>query len=268
MAGKFGLFSVQPLVLFNARFFGAGILLLVFVHLYTRERFPRGAEWKHLVLFGLFNTTLYLGLFVIALNEVTPGITTLAVAMNPLFISVLSAVWTRRRVLLREWAGIVTGLVGVLVAAWPHLETDYASAKGLVIIGLSQIAYSVGAVYYAEVKWTLSRTAINGWQVFIGAWLTVPFTWLTYRHENTFDLTFVVSLTWLVIPVSIGAIQLWLRLLKDDPVRASLWLYLCPVFGFVYAWALLGEPLSLYTLAGTVLVLGALWMAGGRGRGR
>lgn len=256
--------SVEPLVLFNARFFGAGILLLMFVHLIRRERVPRMGEWRQLGFFGLFNTTLYLGLFVLALDEVTPGITTLAVALNPLFIAILSALWMRRAVHVREWVGIVVGIAGVVVAAWPHLETSYASALGLVLIGLSQIAYSVGAVYYADVKWTLSRTAINGWQACFGAWLTLPFTFLLHGEENHFDQRFFLSLSWLVIPVSIGAIQLWLRLLKEDAVRASMWLYLCPVFGFLYAWWLMGEPLSVYTLVGTVLVLGALWMGGGK----
>ena len=95
------------------------------------------------MLFGLLNTTLYLGLFVIALNEVTPGITTLAVALNPLLISVLSAVWTKRRVLTREWIGILIGIAGVFIAAYPHLQTDFATPFGLVLLGCSQLAYSL-----------------------------------------------------------------------------------------------------------------------------
>jgi drug/metabolite transporter (DMT)-like permease len=69
-----------------------------------------------------------------------------------------------------------------------------------------------------------------------------------------------LSLSWLVLPVSVVAIQLWLRLLKADAIRASMWLYLCPVFGFLYAAVLVGEPLNSYTFVGTALVLIALYL--------
>jgi probable blue pigment (indigoidine) exporter len=261
VAGKFGLFSVEPLVLFNMRFFAAGVLMLTFVHGFRKDRFPHGVEWRQLSVFGALNTTLYLGLFVLALSEVTPGITTLAVALNPLFISILSAIWTKRKVLMREWMGIVIGMGGVFIAAYPHLETSLASPTGLVLLAFSQVAYSVGAVYYADVDWKLSRVTINAWQVFIGGILLLPFTLFMHEKENTFDLRFLLSLAWLVLPVSVVAVQLWLRLLKADAVRASMWLYLCPVFGFLYAAVLVGEPLNLFTFCGTALVLVALYMA-------
>jgi probable blue pigment (indigoidine) exporter len=261
VAGKFGLFSVEPLVLFNVRFLGAGAVLLVYVYAIERHRLPEGKEWKQLTLFGAFNTTLYLGLFVLALKEVTPGITTLAVALNPLFISVLSAVWMKRKVIVMEWVGIAIGIAGVFLAAYPHLETSSATPGGLVILGLSQVAYSVGAVYYAAVPWRLSRTTVNAWQVFIGGVLIIPFTWLLHEKENHFDARFFLSLAWLIFPVSILAIQLWLRLLKADAVRASMWLYLCPVFGFIYASFFLHEPITYHTLIGTAFVMTALYIS-------
>jgi probable blue pigment (indigoidine) exporter len=49
-------------------------------------------------------------------------------------------------------------------------------------------------------------------------------------------------------------------LLKTDAVRASLWLYLCPIFGFIYSAILLNEPITLYTITGTLLVMAALYI--------
>lgn len=264
-AGKFGLFSVEPLVLFNIRFLGAGGILLAYVYLVERSRLPTGGEWKQLSLFGAFNTTLYLGIFVMALQFISPGITTLAIALNPLFISIFSALWMKRKVLVREWLSIALGIGGVIVATYPLLQTSHASPAGMILLGLSMIAYSLGAVYYASVNWKLSRTSINAWQVLIGGLLLIPFTVAMHKKENHFDLRFWLSLAWLIFPVSILAVQLWLRLLKSDAVKASLWLYLCPVFGFLYAAILLGEPITLYTLLGTALVMTALYL-GQRGK--
>jgi drug/metabolite transporter (DMT)-like permease len=260
VAGKFGLLSVEPLVLFNIRFLGAGTLLLAYTFIAERAKLPQGKEWTSLTIFGAFNTTLYLGIFVIALQFTSPGITTLAVALNPLFISAMTALWMKRRVTVVEWFSIAMGLAGVFVASYPLLKNSEAKPIGLILLIISMAAYSAGAVYYASVKWNLSRISINGWQVFIGGILLIPFTFFLHDKENNFDLNFWLSLAWLIIPVSVVAVQLWLRLLKTDAIKASLWLYLCPIFGFIYAAILFHETITLYTIIGTLLVLSALYI--------
>jgi probable blue pigment (indigoidine) exporter len=261
VAGKFGLFSVEPLVLFNVRFISAGCILLTFTLLVEKTRLPKKHEWKSLIIFGAFNTTLYLGIFVIALQHSSPGITTLAVALNPLLISAMSALWAKRKVSILEWSSIAMGLAGVFIASFPLLANSQVKPIGLILLVLSMAAYSAGAVYYANVKWQLSRISINGWQVFIGGILLIPFTLLFFHEkENHFDTTFWLALGWLVLPVSVLAVQLWLRLLKTDAVKASLWLYLCPIFGFAYAAFLFNEEITWLTVIGTVLVLAALYI--------
>jgi drug/metabolite transporter (DMT)-like permease len=54
---------------------------------------------------------------------------------------------------------------------------------------------------------------------------------------------------------------LWFYLVRKDAVHASLWLFLCPIFGFIYAALLLKEPISIYTYAGTLLVIAGLYLA-------
>jgi probable blue pigment (indigoidine) exporter len=260
VAGKFGLYSAEPLVLFNTRFILAGILLLAYAYVFQKSRLPRGIEWKQLTVFGALNTTLYLGIFVIALQFITPGITTLAIALNPLFISMMSALWLKRKIIMTEWIAIIVGILGVVVATYPLLSTSEASPEGLILLALSMLTYSLGAIYYSAVTWDLSRTTINAWQVFLGGILLLPFTIIFFKNENHFDTRFWLSLAWLIIPVSVGAVQLWLRLLKSDAVRASLWLYLCPVFGFIYSIVLLNEPFTIFTIAGTALVMFALYI--------
>jgi probable blue pigment (indigoidine) exporter len=260
VAGKFGLHSVEPLVLFNIRFLLAGLLLLSVVYGFQRNRIPSGKEWTQLTIFGAFNTALYLGIFIIALQYVAAGITTLAIALNPLFISIMSAIWTKKRISLMVWLSILLGSLGVVVAAYPLLQNSQATVGGLLLLALSMFTYSFGSVYYAAVKWELPRTVINAWQVFIAGFLLMPLTFFMHQKENHFDITFWVSQAWLIIMVSIFAVQLWLRLLKADAVRASLWLYLCPIFGFLFSTFFLKESFTLYTICGTVLVILALYV--------
>ncbi len=260
VAGKFGLFSVEPLVLFNLRFLLAGAILLSYIHTFQNARLPQGMEWKQLTIFGALNTALYLGIFIIALQYITAGITSLAIVLNPLFISIMSSVWIKRKVKSIEWISITLGMIGVGIAAYPLLKGSEVTVKGLCLLGLSMVSYSLGSVYYTTIPWTLPRTSINAWQVFISGILIAPFTILFHTKPNHFDLRFWLSLMWLIIPVSIVAVQLWLRLLKTDAVRASLWLYLCPIFGLTFSTILLDEPFTMYTIIGTILVLVAVFI--------
>jgi probable blue pigment (indigoidine) exporter len=265
IAGKFGLRSAEPLVLFTSRFLLAGFILLMIARFVRKERNPEGQEWKHLFIYGLFNTTLYLGIFIIALQFITAGITALAIALNPILISIMSSIIMKRRTLYHEWTSIALGMAGVALASYPLLANEEISYAGMALLILSMLTYSYGSVYYSSVTWTLPRMVINGWQVLIGGLILLPFTVIFYKGENKFDLNFGLSLFWLIVPVSILSVQLWLRLLKTDAVKASLWLFLCPVFGISFSTWLLDEPFTWYTIVGALLVLGALWI-GQRGK--
>jgi drug/metabolite transporter (DMT)-like permease len=260
VAGKFGLLSSEPLTLFTIRFLLAGGLLLIFALLTSRHRWPTSKEWMQLTIFGAFNTALYLGIFIVALKDVTAGITALALALNPVMIGILSSMWMKRPTAKLEWISIIIGITGVAIATYPLLLSGHANSRGMILLGLSMVCYSVGSVYYSSVKWELPRSVINGWQVFIGGLLLLPFTLIFEGGGTTYDLNFWLSIAWLVIPVSIAAVQLWLILLKEDAVKASLWLFLCPIFGLFYSSWLLGEPFTLYTFFGTCLVLVSLYV--------
>jgi drug/metabolite transporter (DMT)-like permease len=259
-ATKFGIISAEPLVLSNVRFLLAGTMMLVYAYGIEKSALPTRREWQQLVVFALLNTTLYLGLFVLAMKQVAAGIGSLSTATNPLIISVLSAFWVGRRVKYTEWMAIVLGMAGVGLATYPLLQNSFATLEGLLILAGSMLSYSIGTVYYSTCKWTLTRVALNGWQVFIAGFLLLPFTFIFHEKDSTFDLRFWLSVFWLIIPVSIIAVQLWLYLLKTEPDKASLWLFLCPVFGFIYASVLLREPLTWHTFAGTALVIAGLWI--------
>jgi drug/metabolite transporter (DMT)-like permease len=85
VATKFGVQSVHPLILANARFFIAGTSMLLFAYGVQRSRtgkseayslknaWPTRTEFRQLSIFALLNTTIYLGAFVIALKAGVGG---------------------------------------------------------------------------------------------------------------------------------------------------------------------------------------------------
>lgn len=268
VATKFGVQSVHPLVLANVRFFiaGSGMVLFAYGVRRTRNAWPVGKEWRQLAIFSLLNTTIYLGSFVLALKQVSAGIGSLSTATNPLFIALLSALWLRRVPRWNEISGLLLGLLGVAIATYPLLQTSYATVSGLLILLVGVLSVSAATVYYASIQWRLPDLVINGWQVFLGGFQLLPFTLLAAALNPAdfanahYDGRFWASVFWLIVPVSVAALQLWFYLVRQDPIRASLWLFLCPIFGFTYSYLFIGEPITLYTVAGTALVIGGLWL--------
>ena len=130
-ATKVGLSAVQPLVLFIPRFFLAGAILLLLSHVGMGKQLPKGREWLQLAVYGLFNISLYLGIYVIGMQETSAGLGALATATNPVFISLLSAIWLRKPLRPVTVLSLVLCLCGIVVAAWPLIGDSYATPWGV-----------------------------------------------------------------------------------------------------------------------------------------
>lgn len=261
VAAKIGLRSGQPFVLFVVRFAIAAALMLFISHAIMRQPLPTGKRlWKQLIIYGLLNVGLYLGLFVLAMREVSAGLGTLFIATNPVFIVIISAVWGRQRIRAVTLVSFALCLAGLLLAAYPLLLDSYASLRGIGLLLLSMLTYSFGAIYFSRHEWgDLHILTINGWQTLFGGLSLLPFAlWFFDASANRPDANFIGSILWLAGPVSIVAVLLWLYLLRDNPVNASAWLFLCPIIGFAIAALIVDEPLSWHTAVGVVLVLAGL----------
>lgn len=261
-ATRIGLESAQPFIIAVPRFFFAGVIMLLVAHGVMKKRMPQQREWKQLAVYGLLNVSIYLGLYVIAMQEVSAGLGSLSVGTNPVFISIIGAIWTGKKIPLAVVASLLLCMSGITIAAWPLLQDSYATPMGIMLLLVSMLSYSIGAIYFSERTWgDLHILTINGWQTLLGGVFLLPLAAIFYDSSmNQFDTRWIASVGWLALPVSIGAVQLWLYLLKDNPVKASFWLFLTPVFGFVIAAVMLHEPISMYTLMGVAFVIAGLYL--------
>lgn len=262
-ATKIALEVSQPLMIAQVRFAVAGVIMLLFAHVLGKQKLPAGIEWKQITIYGLLNITIYLGCYVVAMQHVTAGVATLAIATNPLFISLSSVLFLKKKITPAIFVALLLGTIGVICASWPLLKDASVTIGGLTLILFSMLSYSIGAIYFSAKKWNnLSLLTINGWQTTIGGVLLLPFTLITYREShNQFNLKFWGGTLWLAVFVSIFAIQLWLWLLRKNTIKAGLWLFLCPVFGFAIAAAILNDVISAYTITGIMFVILGLFLS-------
>lgn len=262
VASKIGLTAAQPFTISFIRFTIAGFLMLIISHVILQKQLPKGSQWKQLAIYGLLNISLYLGLFIIAIGEVSAGLGSLAVAINPVIITVALAIWDKQRLAFIKLLSLLIGIAGVTICSFPLIVASHASVKGLIILFLSMSVYSIGTIYFQKNKWDgLHLLTINGWQTLFGALFTLPallFTWDSTM--NNFDISFWGATFWLVFMVSIAAVQSWIFLLRNYGDRSSYWLFLSPIFGFLFSNLIMHEPISSHTFMGTTLVLSSLYI--------
>ncbi len=249
--------SAQPLTIAIMRFGIAAAIMLVWAHILRAKKLPRGKQFSALAIYGLLNITIYLGMYVIAMQYLSAGIGALMVTSNPVLISFFSAVFFGKKIGWKVILALALCLFGVACASWPLLGGALLSIEGLIIGLFSMISYSFAAIYFARHDWgELDLITINGWQTLIGGLILLPFSLFFYEPaRNDFDLSFWSGVLWLAIPVSIAAVNIWMWLLKVNEVRASFWLFLCPVFGYILAALIWNEPVYLLTVAGLILVI-------------
>lgn len=260
VAAKIGVQSMEPLALFQFRFFLAGILLLTYHAVFEKWQWPNREEIIALSVFGFLNVTLYLTLFVLAINEVAAGIGSLSVSIGPVLMAIIGGLILGKKIEPRQIFGLLFGFGGVFIAVWPLLKNSFATLRGLTYLFLGMLSYSLAAVYFAEKKWNLSRYAINGWQVLFGGIFMLPLTLYLKKEPIVFSTENILSILWLTIPVSLLAVNLWLKLIKIDAIKAAFFLFLCPIFGFIFSSFILNEPFTWHTMMGLLLVLIGLYL--------
>ncbi|WP_374164029.1 DMT family transporter [Arcticibacter sp. MXS-1] len=260
VAIKYGLNSADPLILAAMRFLGTGLLFGPFYFTRKVYRFwPARAEWKPILIYGLLNTTLTLGSFSASQRYASAGISTLFIAITPLAIAFLSAALLKRQLRKAEIWGMLIAFVGLVLASVLDLRQATIKPLGIALLLIYVFAYAFSSIYFSKIKLSLPNEVFNVWQVFLGGLALLPFAMLFGQgHVAHWDLNLFGSLLWMIIALSFLANQLWLHLLRVDAVAAGTWLYLVPVLGYAYGYLFLHEPVTLWAVLGTVLVIAGL----------
>ena len=262
IAAKIGFKNAKPLTILDARFFlAAAVTLIIFQT--GRERRPVKGEWRHVITLGFTNSAVYLGCSWVGLHHVTVGLYGLFVAVNPFLVAIMSRVVLKRTIKPNQWFGMALSAAGLSLAIVPSIHTARADAFGIVLIAIAMVSYSVGTVYRTWSQTTLSPGVLNTWQITFGAFMILPFA-IALNGPTMPNITWRLTgaLLWSVFAVSVVANLMWFRLIAKDSVRASGFLFLTPIFGYIEAWAILGERVHWNDAAGAVVVFIGLAVAG------
>jgi drug/metabolite transporter (DMT)-like permease len=210
--------------------------------------------------------SIYLaGVFWAIKHGLPAGLAGLIIGLQPLVTALVAAAMLGETISKRQWTGLILGLGGLAMVLAPKLNgiSTGVTTATLAACVLAVLSISLGTVW--QKRHVSGLDLVNGtlWQYIGGA---VPIVLAAILFENgsfTLNGEVVFALAWLVLVLSIGAIFILMYLIREGAVGkvASLF-YLVPAVTALMAWALFGETLTPFQIAGMAVAAAGVAMAG------
>jgi len=269
VVGETAVKSMEPLALTWWRWAFAVVPLLVLAHVVERPDWRAvAARWRILLAMGCLGMGAYALFLYGSLQYTTAVNASLINAANPALIVVFAVLLLRARPGRRGWAGVLLGLVGVLlVLSGGHLDHLLAvrfNVGDLLMLG----AITVWALYTVLGRRVrLPAIASTAAQVVFALAAMAPFA-AVFGVPLPAGAPGWASLGFVVLFPSIGSYLLWNAALRTvAPGSAGMFLNLITVFTALAA-VLLGRPLAPVQVLGGVVVLGGMVLTSLAPRGR
>lgn len=252
---KVALRSSPPLFLMAFRFLVAGTLLLCFARLRGRRLPGTLAGWGPLVVLGLLNNALYLGLSSTGLQHVSAGMGAVLASTNPLLLALVAAWLLGERLTPAKVLGLLLSFGGVVWIMRSRMG-DENRPGGMALMLLAIVFLVAGTVVFKKLRVPQDLLVVNGGQLFAaGVALSISSLLLEPVGTVRFTASFMAAQAFLILGVSCLGMLIWFWLLRHgDASRASAYFFLNPVLGLGLGALLLGESLRLGDFAGSAAV--------------
>lgn len=257
IGAKFGLPFAEPFTFLLIRF-AALVVVLVPAALLLRASWPKTpVEGAHIAVTGLLVHGGYLGGVFSAINlGLSAGVAALIVGLQPLLTAVVVGPLLGERVSYRQWMGFILGLGGVALVIGEKLlavEVSFSWPGAVLAVG-ALVAITAGTVYQKRFCTGMDLTSGSAIQFGAAALLMAVLALLTETMRVAWTPTFILTLGWLVLVLSIGAMNLLLVMIRQGEVaRVASFFYMVPPVTAVIAWILFDERMGAMALAGMAL---------------
>ncbi|WP_415923246.1 DMT family transporter [Steroidobacter sp.] len=233
-----------------------GALILLPFLFRVKDRLTR-SHWLRFLGIGIINSAAPFALFAWAAQRAPAGVVAISNATVVMFTSIVAFLVFGEKISKRSALGLLLGFVGVAVLA--SGKTSGGSVLPAAMAGVcASILYAFGGNFSKRYFPDLPPSAVAAGTVLCASLVVAPLAIATWPS------TPIPALSWLSA-VMLGALCtglayfLYYRLLyRIGAPRASTVTYLVPLFGVIWAWVFLNEPLTISMASAGALILGGV----------
>ncbi len=246
-APQFGAF---PLV--EARLALGALILLPFLW-QARARFTLGLCWR-IAGIAAVNSVIPFCLFAWGAERAPAGIGAITNAMTVMFTALVAYFLYQEHIGRRRLIGLIAGFIGVAVLAsgrtagvqvWPAALAGTAAA----------LCYGFGINLVKRYLSGLPAGAVAAANLLTGSILLAPLALYTWPQQSPDAHAWLSAVLLGVLCTGIAFVFYYRLIARIGAARTSTVTYLIPLFGVIWAWLLLGEPLTLSMAVAGLLIL-------------
>ena len=257
IVARYGMPHAPPFKFLALRYALSILCFLAWIS-FAGSRWPTsGKQILHLVVTGVLMHACYLGGVWAAVKAgMGSGVSALIVGLQP----VLTAVWLSSagaQVSKRQWIGLTLGFAGLVVVVSPKFglgnPADHIDLVSLSLAVAALLSITVGTLY--QKRYVAGCDVRTASVVQLGAALAVTLPLALLEMESMrWNAELSGAMAWSVLVLTVGGSSLlYLLIQRGAATSVTSLFYLVPPCTALMAWLLFSEPVTLPTVAGTVL---------------
>lgn len=252
--------NAPPLTALSARFLISGLAGVCIAKLMGQSWKISRAQWRAMVIFGLCQNALYLGLNFMAMRSIEASLAGIMASTMPLLVAGAGWIFFRERLAPMAVAGLVAGVFGVSLIMGARL-TGGADLVGVGLCALAVVSLTVATLVVRGASSNGNVLMIVGLQMLIGsAALAVPALAFESIADIRWSREFILAFAYTtVVPGLLATVTWFLLVNRIGAVRAAVYHFLTPFLGVVIAAIVLGEHIGVLDAIGVVIIATGIW---------
>ena len=261
VGAKYGLPFADPFIFLSLRIFIAAGILFIAARILKAPIALTRSEITRSSLIGFFLHAFYLGGVFFAISKgVSAGVAAVITSLQPVFVSILAVKVLGEKLRWSQFAGLVTGLLGVVLVLGPTFDSS-VSKIGIAGVFVALLGSTTATLMQKKFGAGIPMLAGTAYQYLAaGAVLGIGAVATGGTHIQ-FTPKFAAAMIWLIIALSVGAVLLLMRLLNSGSAASvSSLFYLVPPATALEAYILFGEKVNTQGFLGIGITALGVWL--------
>jgi drug/metabolite transporter (DMT)-like permease len=263
IASKEGVRHMPALQLAAIRQFIGGVLYVSFF-MYKKEAWPKGKQWKTIIILSILNFALSNGLSTWGVKFISSGLGAILNAVFPLWI-VLITFFRGEKLAKLAIVGLIISFSGVCVIFYDHLS-DFLQPDfrfGIILSLIATISWAFGSLYTKKKAATFNPYFSLGLQMLISSFILFAVTGATGTTVSILSIPAISwwSIAYLVIIGSVLSFIAYIYMLQKLPAEInSIYAYINPIVAVLLGALIFGESLNMAIAIGGGITIFGLYM--------
>ncbi len=243
---------------------GIGGILYVAYFLFKKAPWPKGKQWKTILILSILNFVCSNGLSTWGVKYISSGLGAIIGAIFPLWI-VMILFFRGEKINRLSILGLIVSFGGICFIFYEHLA-DFINPDfrfGIFLSLFSTITWAFGSLYTKKKAASFNPYFSLGLQMLISSALILMITEAT---NTGVSITSIPAPSWWAIGylVIVGSVLTFIAFIyalqKLPPEISSIYAYINPIVAVLFGTLLFGEPLTFFIAVGGIITLSGLYL--------